>query len=197
MTIRRKLSLSFGVILLLFGLNLAIYLWGAAERNRMVNTLSRDLGRETLIAGVNQKLDDLHKQITLLSSLSEGSGTAIASPGEIQQFRTQLASLSQMVKQLDGLADPAERTDLAAFQANSHDLAQSWLRYYQNIGVHPDVAVMELALHSDPLSTQLFQHRLPELKRAEDARVSQAKANFARVSRITDRVSVGIFAFTL
>ncbi|MGH9479798.1 MAG: adenylate/guanylate cyclase domain-containing protein, partial [Terriglobales bacterium] len=197
MTIRRKLSLSFGVILLLFGLNLAIYLWGAAERNRMVNTLSRDLGRETLIAGVNQKLDDLHKQITLLSSLSEGSGTAIASPGEIQQFRTQLDSLSQMVKQLDGLADPAERTDLAAFQANSHDLAQSWLRYYQNIGVHPDVAVMELALHSDPLSTQLFQHRLPELKRAEDARVSQAKANFARVSRITDRVSVGIFAFTL
>jgi class 3 adenylate cyclase len=197
MTIRRKLSLSFGVILALFGVNLAIYLWGAHQRNLMVNSLSHDLARAGLIAQVNQKLDDLHKQITLLSSLSEGTGAAAASPSEISQFQLQLDGLAKSVGSLTAQADDAERPNLAAFQANTEQLAQSWLRYYQNIGVHPDVAVVELALHADPLSTELFQRRLPELKKAEDARVTQAKADFARVARITDRVSIGIFVFTL
>lgn len=199
MTIRRKLSLSFAVILLLFGVNLAIYFWGAAERDRSVHTLSRALTRAGLIAGINQKLDDLHKQITILSGISAGAGAnAAASPQEIRQFTRQLDAVSTQVRQLRALTDdPAERAAVGSFAATFQQLSQSWIRYYQDFGMHPDLAVIELALHGDPLSDQLFQRRLPELVRGEHLRVSQAKASFASASRLTGRISVGIFLFTL
>ncbi|MGA9883715.1 MAG: adenylate/guanylate cyclase domain-containing protein [Candidatus Acidiferrales bacterium] len=197
MTIRRKLSLSFGIILVLFGVNLAIYFWGATERNHSVNSLSRAMTRLTLIAGINRKLDDLHKQITLFSSISVEPGQAAASPQEIQQFKAQLAAISQQLKQLRELADPGQILDVAGLDDTFDKLSKSWTVYYQNFGVHQDVAVMELALHGDPLTDELFQRRLPEAVNAEDLRVRQAKATFARVSHITDRVSVGIFLFTL
>ncbi|MGH9474702.1 MAG: adenylate/guanylate cyclase domain-containing protein [Terriglobales bacterium] len=198
MTFRRKLSLSFAVILVLFGVNLAIYFWGSAERTRSVNTLSRALTRSSLIAGINQKLDDLHKQITILSGISVGAGAAAASPQEIHQFTAQLGGVGASIAELRALADDAaERSAVAAFAATFTQLAQSWTHYYQDFGTHADLAVIELALHADPLSDQLFQRGLPGLVQGEQTRVVQAKANFARASAITDRVSVGIFVLTL
>ncbi|MGH9487575.1 MAG: adenylate/guanylate cyclase domain-containing protein [Terriglobales bacterium] len=198
MTIRRKLSLAFTLILVLFGVNLAIYFWGSAERGRTVTTLSRALTRVGLMAGINQKLDDLHKQITILSGISVGAGAAAASPQEIHQFTGQLAGVGAQVRQLGALAeDASERSSVAEFAATFQQLAQSWTRYYQDFGVHQDLAVIELALHGDPLSDELFQRRLPELERGEELQVSRAKVNFARMSRITDRVSLGIFVLTL
>lgn len=198
MTIRRKLSLAFAVILILFGVNLAMYFWGAAERDRAVHTLSRALTRVGLIASMHQKLDDLHKQITILSGISIGAGAAAASPQEIGQFTTQLHGVAAQVGQLRALADdPAERAAVQSFGATFAQLSQSWVRYYRDFGVHQDLAVIELALHGDPLSAELFQRRLPELVRGEQARVAQAKANFARATRLTGRVSVGLFLLTL
>lgn len=198
MTIRRKLSLAFAVILILFGVNLAMYFWGAAERDHAVHTLSRALTRAGLIASINQKLDDLHKQVTILSGISVGAGAAAASPQEIGQFTTQLHSVAAQVQQLRALADdPAELAAVRAFAATFAQLSQSWVRYYQDFGVHQDLAVIELALHGDPLSGELFQRRLPELLRGEQARVAEAKANFARAARLTGRVSVGLFLLTL
>jgi class 3 adenylate cyclase len=198
MTIRRKLSLAFAVILLLFGVNLAVYFWGSAQRTRAVETLSRALTRDALLANIGQKLDNLHKQITVLSGISAGAGAAAASPLEIRQFTGQLNALAASVAQLNALAeDAAERAALARFTATFTQLAQSWTRYYREFGAQPELAVMEQALHSDPLSAQLFQRRLPALVRGETLRVAQAKANFARASRITDRVGGGIFLLTL
>lgn len=198
MTLRRKLSLAFAVILILFGVNLAIYFWGSVERTAAVNTLSRALTRDALIASINQNLEDLHKHITILSGISVGAGAAAASPQEMRQLAGQLQAIAASVRQLRQLAgDDAERAAVAGFDDTYTQLAQSWTRYYGDFGTHPELAVMELALHSDPLSAQLFQGRLPALVQVEDQRVAQAKANFARASRITDRVSVGIFLLTL
>lgn len=198
MTIRRKLSLAFAVILLLFGVNLAVYFWGSAERTHAINALSRALTRDTLIAGINQKLDDLHKQVTVLGGISAGAGAAATSPQELSQFRAQLDGIATSIAQLGRLADDAaERAQVAGFAATFAQLSQSWTRYYQDFGVHPDLAVMEQALHADPLSTEVLQHQLPALVQAEDQRVAQAKANFARASAITDRVGLGIFLLTL
>ncbi|HWG36432.1 MAG TPA: adenylate/guanylate cyclase domain-containing protein [Terriglobales bacterium] len=198
MTIRRKLSLAFAVILLLFGLNLAIYSWGSAARTRAVRTLSRALTRDSLIAGIEQKLGDLHKQITVLGGISAGAGAAAASPQEVRQFTSQLDAIASSIRQLGALAgDAAELSEVDEFASTFAQLSASWARYYQDFGVHPELAVMEQALHSDPLSAQLFQRSLPALADGEAQRVAQAKANFDRASRITDRVSMAIFLLTL
>lgn len=198
MTIRRKLSLAFAVILVLFGVNLAVYFWSAAERDHAVQTLGRALTREGLIASINQKLDDLHKQITILSGISGSGGAAAAAPQEIRQFSAQLSGVAGQVRQLGALADDAgERAAVRAFTQTFTQLSRSWLRYYRDVGVHQDLAVIELALHGDPLSEELFQRRLPELVHGEQLRVREAKANFARASRLAGRISAGLFLLTL
>lgn len=198
MTIRRKLSLAFTVILALFAVNLTIYFWGAVQRNRTVAILSRAIKRVGLMASINQELDDLHKQITILSGISAGAGDAPASPEEIEQFDNQLGQVAGQTRQLAALSDDAlERANVAAFASTFSQLSQSWTRYYQDFGTHQDLAVIELALHGDPLSDELFQRRLPELVSGEQARVSQATSNFARASHLADRLDTAILLLTL
>ena len=48
MTIRRRLVLSFLVILLLFGLNLVIYFWGNHRRKVSVEALQRAVDRQVV-----------------------------------------------------------------------------------------------------------------------------------------------------
>lgn len=197
MTIRRKLTLSFGFILALFGINLGIYYWSSAQRNQTVNTLGRAIERQSLIAAISQKLNILHKQIALLGTISMGSGGGAASPQEIQQFAAQLSNITAKVDELSKLADPSERQQIAAFKTEFEKLGASWKTYYEDLDVKQELAVMELAMHGDPLTEQVFEHLLPQLKKTEDLRVSRAKENFARVTHITARVSTAIFLLTL
>lgn len=197
MMIRRKLGLSFGVILVLFGMNLAIYFWSATLRNRTVDTLQRAISRQTLISKVYQTLNNLRQQVTLLSGISEGAGNARASPSQQQEFDQQLEGVSQQLRELKNLANPGERAEFQNLQNTYEQLARSWKVYYLNFGVNPDVAIVELAVRGDPLSEQVLKNLLPHLQEAEQQRVSQAKADFSKLSRLLGQVTVIIFLSSL
>lgn len=197
MTLRRKLSLAFGIILGLFGLNLAIYFWSAHQRNRTVDALGRAITRQILISNISQTLNNLHQQITLLSGITMEAASAGASPSERQAFTAQLDSVARDLKELKALADPGERAELADFETTYEKLAHSWQAYYQNFGVHPNIAVVELAVRADPLSEDVLKHYVPHTQEMESQRVTDAKAEFWKVTGITDRVTVVIFLVSL
>lgn len=197
MTIRRKLALSFGVILGVFGLNLAIYFWSAAQRNRTVDTLGRAISRQILLSTIDQSLNSLHQQVTLLSSITVEAATTGATPEERQRFSAQLDEVSRKLRQLESLADPSVRKEVQQLQNAFEPLARSWKVYYDNFGVNPNLAVVELALRADPLSEQVLKNLVPHLQEAEQQRVNQAKADFSKVAYFTDRVTVIIFLSSL
>lgn len=197
MTLRRKLRLAFGIILGLFGLNLAIYFWSAHQRNRTVDGLGRAISRQILISKISQTLNNLHQQITLLSGINFEAGTSGATPEERRAFMAQLDSVTSGLRQLEALADPGERSEIKNFETTYEKLDRSWRVYYDNFGVHPNVAVVELALRADPLSEKVLKHDVPDIQEMEQQRVNDAKAEFAKVSRITDRVTVIIFLISL
>src|SRR5690242_17970690 len=108
MTIRRRLALSFFVILLLFAVNLVIYFWGNQRRETTVEVLRRAVSRQALISGLNQNLNDIQKQLTLLNQVTGDNGGATASaasPAEIAQFNSQLEKVERQVADLRGLAE--------------------------------------------------------------------------------------------
>src|SRR5439155_5039020 len=106
MTIRRRLSLSFLLILLLFALNLIIYFWGNQRRQATVEALRQAVLRQALISGLNQNLNDLQKQVTLLSQLATEANTAAADPADVAQFDRQLQNVDRQISELRNISEP-------------------------------------------------------------------------------------------
>src|SRR5438094_9421517 len=104
MTIRRRLSFSFFLILLLFALNLIIYFWGNQRRQATVEALRQAVSRQALISGLNQNLNDIQKQVTLLSQLAAEPAGGDTRPGDVAQFHGQLEKIDQQITELRKLS---------------------------------------------------------------------------------------------
>ncbi len=197
MKIRRRLGLSFLVILLLYGLNLGVYYWGNQKRGTSVETLRKALSRQLLFSSIQQNLTNLQKQVTLLSQVvaevaSEGLG-----PDQIQQFRTQTETISKEINTLHNLSDPAFSAEIEAFEKMYRELSQSWRVFYENFGVNHTQAIMELAVRADPFTTRLMVQMLPQLYQDEQKRVEFAMQNYYDAVRLTDWITTGIFSLSI
>jgi signal transduction histidine kinase len=197
MTIRRRLALSFFVILLLFAVNLVIYFRGNQRRETTVEVLRRAVSRQALISGFNQNLNDIQKQLTLLNQVTGdnagGASARAAIPAEIAQFNSQLEKVEEQITALHGLADPEIASNIDSFAAAYKNLENSWRTVYGNFGINQTKAITELAVTAEPLAQEILQKRLPELQAAENRRVDAATANFYEVARLTDRTAILIF----
>ena len=195
MTIRRRLVLSFLAILALFGLNLLIYFWSSQTRSATVEDLRRAIARQILVASIKQNLNDRQKQVALLSQVMAEAEMSGVGPDAIAQFKGQVEATGQQIQELRELSDPAVRIDIESFAKAYQELGASWEIFYENLGIHQTKAIMELATHADPLSQQVMQ-QLELLQEDEKRRVEAASANFYEVARLTDRMTLLIFALS-
>jgi len=196
MTIRRRLSLSFLLILLLFALNLIIYFWGNQRRQATVEALRQAVSRQALISGLNQNLKNIQKQVTLLSQLATETTAAAADPADVAQFNSQLQNVERQIKELQHLSERETGANIEAFAAAYGRLSSSWRIFYENLGFDQTKAITELAVRAEPLTQEVLENRLPQLQNDENLRVDGASANFYQVARWTDRITVLIFALS-
>ncbi|HEY2382133.1 MAG TPA: ATP-binding protein [Terriglobia bacterium] len=191
MTIRRRLSAAFFVIVMLFALNLIIYFWGNQRRQLTVEALRRAVSSQALISAINLTLNDIQKQITLLGQAAEASSGA--DPVEVAQFNQQLQSVEKQIDDLHNLAEPQNRKDIDAFGNAFRNLAASWRVFYGSFGVDQTKAITELAVRAEPLTQEVLKSRLPQLQKDENGRVDAASSNFYAVATLTDRIAIAIF----
>src|SRR6266851_2686875 len=86
MSIRRRLSFSFLIVLILLALNLVIYFWSDGRRRTSFEELRRAVDRQVKISSVQQKLNDYQKQVGLLSVVTADSLAGGASATEVAEF---------------------------------------------------------------------------------------------------------------
>jgi class 3 adenylate cyclase len=184
------LGLSFGVILVLLGMNLAFYFATRVKRNQVVETLGRAISRQTLISNISQTLNNLHQQVTLFSGINAEEGTTSLNLEQQQALVAQLDGVGSELRKLEDLAVDSERPEVHQLQETFGQLAKSWTVYFQNYGVHANIAVMELAMRGDPLSEEVLRNQVPHLQEVEKKQVTQAEAEFKRVSRMNDQLTV-------
>jgi signal transduction histidine kinase len=196
MTIRRRLSLSFLVILLLFAVNLVIYFWGNQRRQATVEALRRAVSRQALLSNLGQNLNDIQKQVTLLSQVATETASTGAAPEEAIQFKKQLQDVEHEISELRDLAEPDNRANIASFAESYGKLGGSWQVFYENFGVNQTKAITELAVRTEPLTQEVLQKRLPQLKSDEKTHVDSASTNFYQVAQLTDRITILIFALS-
>jgi len=161
MTIRRRLSLSFLLILLLFALNLIIYFWGNQRRQATVEALRQAVSRQALISGLNQNLKNIQKQVTLLSQLATETTAAAADPADVAQFNSQLQNVERQIKELQHLSERETGANIEAFAAAYGRLSSSWRIFYENLGFDQTKAITDESASRIRLYTGFFHSQAP------------------------------------
>jgi serine phosphatase RsbU (regulator of sigma subunit) len=196
-TIRRRLTLSFAIVLVLFGISLAVYSWSARLHDVTMRRLDRTLQRRVFLATIRQEVDNLQKQVALLSQseLAEGSPAA-PNPRTQQLFDEKLQTVNQQIADLRNLSEPEDAASLAELQSNFTSLSQSWKAFHEYLGVEPTWAVASAA-KADPLGFRLLTEILPRLQEVENRRVEMAEASFSQVQTLTRKLTSITFIASL
>jgi signal transduction histidine kinase/DNA-binding response OmpR family regulator len=193
MTIRRRLTLSYFAILILLGLNMAIYFWSDLRRKSTFEELRRAVSRQILISSIHQQLNDYQKQVTLLSQIMADSVSGGASPEEISLFNTRLNAIGEQIKRISAQSDEDGKAKVDAFDKSFRELAASWRIFYESLGRNQSRAITEVVMHAEPLSQTVLQQLLPQLQQYEKDRVDVASEHFYDAARVTDRITIIIF----
>ncbi|HWF86530.1 MAG TPA: adenylate/guanylate cyclase domain-containing protein [Vicinamibacterales bacterium] len=193
MTIGRRLSVAFLIILTLFAANEGIQLWSAALRGRTMATLDRAMKRQVLIAAVRGRVSDMQKQMSLLGQIDSDAPPV---PGAQESLKADVAAVSEEIRGLVTLSDPADRTAVSELQQTFTDLAEAWSRFYDYLGVEPGWA-LAFQVKAEPLGRRVVLQLLPQLELLQKQRVQNAEERFASVSRLTERVTLGIFGASM
>jgi signal transduction histidine kinase len=177
-------------------LNLIIYFWGNQRREATVEALRQAVSRQALISALNQNLNDIQKQVTLLSELGADLAADHARPGDVAQFHGQLERIDHQIAELKDLSGPDDHASIDAFAAAYAELSASWRIYYDNLGIDQTKAITELAVRAEPLAQKVLKEDLPRLQNDEKVRVDRASVNFYQVARLTDRTTIIIFGIS-
>ena len=188
MTIRRRLTLGFLIILALFGVNEGIQLWSTRQRAMTMETLSGALRRQAVIASAHRQIGDLQNQMALMQMI-EGA-QPVPSAG------TDIAHAGEDIATLVALSSDTERQAVEELQQTYAKLAIAWKGFFETLGVDETKNVV-FKLQAEPLGRRVLREILPKVQAQQDELVARARASFDEVTKLTDRVSLAIFVVSL
>ncbi len=195
MSIKRRLSLSFLIILVLFGVNLGIYFWGSGKRSRTLAEVQSGVARQDLVNSVSQEIENKLKQIQLLMSVMSDESQGAVPPGQLDQFKSELQTTLQRIDQLLSLTPTEGKPEVEELKETFEKLSASWVAIYQNLGVDHVRAITELAMHAEPLSEPIVDE-LAALKQAEKVRVRSAGERSEEIQHVTTNLTLLIFVLS-
>jgi signal transduction histidine kinase/CheY-like chemotaxis protein len=195
MTIRRRLTASFLVVLLLFGLNLVVFFWSSEKRQETVEELRRASSRQLLLSSIREDLNIVQKQVDLLSQGVTDAGTAPA-PSDVRRFSDRLDSVGRDIRTLRDLSAEKGQQRAVVLGETFRDLDAAWRVVYQNLGVQQATAITALVTRAEPLSRRVMQDLLPDLQHQERILVEAAGENFFSVARLTAQITILIFVLS-
>lgn len=193
MTIRRRLNLSFIGLMLLFAASLVVYLWSASLRSATMVRLDRALNRRVILGQIKQDLDSLHKEVALLSDLAAENEQTQPNSAARSLFDEKLNAVSAEIKELEKIEEPLDADAIGQLETTYINLAQKWRSFYEYLGNEQTWAIASVA-NADALSYKLLTDVLPHMQNAEEVRVRADEADFKRVQKLTNYISVAAFA---
>ena len=189
MTIRRRLTLGFLTILTLFAVNEGIQYWSAQLRARTMTTLDRALKRQVLMAAVRQQVSNLHNLMVQMSQVEDAQAI-----GGV--FNADIAHAANDVHELAGLTGEQAQAEVAQLEQTYATLSAAWRGFFDNLGADESQYVAA-QLKAEPLGKRVLSEILPRMQAQQDQSVTQARKRFEDVTRLTDRVSLGIFGLSM
>jgi len=184
LSLRGRLYLFSGAILILFGLNVGTSLWGSFARNESSLAYQEAVTAAQLTAELEQNLQTKRQQVLVLATLRETSvdpldGSAIA------QALADLDIISTRLRQLGAYGG----ADLEDYYRRLHEsataLLNEWLHFYETYNQADLTADVESAL-----SYNDTQQRLQELDQRQSSIAVQRADVIDRTIRLTDQITI-------
>ena len=183
-SIRGRCALALGVLATLAALNVAVFQWGARQRERVFLELRAATDRHAILNETRAALEDHAKQVKIVSDLL-GVEHASVDPVERQRIVRSIEAIRRRV------ASPAfaAGSGPSQLQARTESLAVSWEAFYARQVSDPAGALSELVLTAEPLAARLLTEEMPAAISAQRARVERASAEYERTDRTSSRLS--------
>ena len=187
-SIRGKLLLVVGMLLVLGGVNVVVSYWGSRQRDRAFSQLLRAIDRQRMIGEITNQLDNQKKFVDLLASGILGPESSVTpSDQELQQFGRAVDTIPMQLAALEELSEPGVRDSVALLRAQAEELAQWWKTFYANQGVDASAAVVA-SVSAEPIAQSLLLERLPAAIQREKERLVHASAVFVDTDRTVTRL---------
>ncbi|MGB3542464.1 sensor histidine kinase [Rubrivirga sp.] len=196
-SIRAKLALIFGVLVVLVTVNTAAIQWGVAQRAEAFGQLRVGIDRVTLLRDAHNRTDDRQVYFDLLSALSPGAITSLPDFTK-EAISTEIDSTGLMVADAVSLLPPPSRARLATLRRKVDNLGQAWDEFMEVQREDPARARVVLDERADPLARRLIDDEFPAAIKAEEARLDDLSDGFLRTSRQSRRDTwIGLAVSTL
>lgn len=195
-SIRTKLGVGFGVLLVLGAFNIGVYYWGAHQRAQAFRELQQAIERQMIITEVVDLLEDQKTYVALMTGVLGMPQEAPPTEEEHRGFARDVDTIATRIADMLVLADPAERPALEALHAKAEALAESWIRFYDLQWSDPSKGYEELYVRAEPLAEELLTVDLPAAVQHEREQLARVRAGFIQVDRTFERLAWTSFVFS-
>ena len=184
LSLRGRLYLFSGAILILFAINVGTSLWGSFARNESLIAYQEAVTAAQLTAELEQNLQNKRQQVLVLATLRETTDEPLDAAALGQAF-ADLEIITERLRQLGGFGGE----DLEAYYRRLHDsitaLLAEWRQFYDGYNEATPLSDVESAV-----SYNDTQQRLQELdQRQSFVAVQRANAIDATIT-LTDQITV-------
>jgi len=180
LSLRGRLYLFSGAILILFAINVAVSLWGSFARNESSLAYQEAVTAAQLTAELEQNLQNKRQQVLVLATLRETTDDPLED-SQLDQARADLDIIAERLRQLGNYGGE----DLEAYYRRLHDstttLIEQWRQFYiryNQTGSTPSV--------EDARSYNNAQQRLRELDQRQSFIAVQRATAIDRTITLTD-----------
>lgn len=198
LNIKQRLVMSFVSVIVFFGLNLGAYFWGKFQKDYQLQQLNNATQNQITTLMLQKMIGDLKKQVSLVQQMTESAGATEVtkmSSEEISVFQQQVSNLSNKVDDL--VTKNPKNEMILQFKTSYTELKDSWLEFYNLYGgPEHKKAMLTLIMTSEPASeTSLMM--LDELINASEKEVQLTKSEFDSISKLVNKISIGLFVVSL
>ena len=184
LSLRGRLYLFSGAILILFAINVATSLWGSFARNESSLAYQEAVNAAQLTAELAQNLQNKRQQVLVLATLRETTDEPVED-SRLDQAETDLDIIAERLRQLGSYGGE----DLEAYYRRLHEstttLIAQWREFYERynqIGPTPPV--------EDARSYNNAQQRLQELDQRQSFLAVQRANAIDRTITLTDQITI-------
>ena len=184
LSLRGRLYLFSGAILILFAINVATSLWGSFARNESSLAYQEAVNAAQLTAELAQNLQNKRQQVLVLATLRETTDEPVED-SRLDQAETDLDIIAERLRQLGSYGGE----DLEAYYRRLHEstttLIAQWRQFYERynqIGPTPPV--------EDARSYNNAQQRLQELDQRQSFLAVQRANAIDRTITLTDQITI-------
>lgn len=133
MTIRRSLTLSFILILCLFGANIAVYYWSNGRRTETLNDLRRASSRASQANAIEQQVGDRQRETSLLAQIAQDVGASRVGAAQVETVRNRVLAIDKRMEQLRLSSEPTVDERISGVTNAYKPLRDTWISIYRHL----------------------------------------------------------------